>query len=163
MYRVSALLLALVLAAPASARQRAPNAAAAAQPAAHAYADANAAAMPAASAPASRFSENFYVCLDGAGDANAEVVTCVKDESALFDARRNSAFGAALKRMSPPERVRLRDSERRWTEVRDTDCALVRDWYEGREGAGLGEAYCRLHMAEARVAFLQRFLYPVGR
>lgn len=86
-----------------------------------------AATTQAQDAKASGARPSYAACLDKSGGVTAAMQDCMGEEYAYQDKRLNRAYQALLKKLSPAEREKLRDEERRWIAQRDEKCVVDPD------------------------------------
>jgi uncharacterized protein YecT (DUF1311 family) len=104
--------------------------------------------------PARSLSANeAIVRCDRAGGGNMEMMACVAEILDREDARLNWAYKAAMSRLPPPQRVSLRNAQRRWIRDRDVECAK-----EGGDfaQAGIYVTMCHVRLTETRADELER-------
>ena len=97
----------------------------------------------------------FRSCIEAAGGRQAGLAACAADEAARADRALNAAYARVRARLSPADRVKLRDAERRWLVRRDTTCRRTyRAERPGQNAAALFEL-CMADQASARTAALR--------
>jgi len=103
--------------------------------------------------PARSLSANEAIkrCSD-ASYGNEDMTFCVSQFLDREDARLNRAYQAAMARLSPPQRVSLRNAQRRWIRDRDAECNSSGE--DLRSGSDI--TMCHLRLTERRADELER-------
>lgn len=63
-------------------------------------------------------------CMDASGGVTSAMLECMASETALHDARLNSAYSQALTSLADESRRQLRSAQRLWLKYRSAECAL---------------------------------------
>jgi uncharacterized protein YecT (DUF1311 family) len=89
----------------------------------------------------------------GLGGGNMEIRACVGEILDREDLRLNRAYQASMARLSPPQRVSLRNAQRRWIRDRDAECGAENEEFAQ---SGIYVAICHVRLTEARADELER-------
>ena len=89
-------------------------------------------------------------CLQGSGsDTTTSMVECVDSEVKVWDDLLNADYQSLLKAVPAPAAESVRQAQRNWVALRDADCKVPYDIYEGGTIARIDSVSCVLgHTAE---------------
>jgi uncharacterized protein YecT (DUF1311 family) len=95
--------------------------------------------------------------LSGEGGTTAGMVRCTGEEAAAWDDALNTAYTALHDSLNASQAAALREAQRAWIALRDTDCSYLASYFEGGSMAQIEHANCVLHKTAERTIELQRW------
>jgi uncharacterized protein YecT (DUF1311 family) len=88
-------------------------------------------------------------------DSTTEMVQCVDTETKAWDDLLNADYQRVLNAVGDKAKEAIRQAERAWIALRDADCGVPYEIYEGGTMARLGGASCLLDHTAERVLQLR--------
>ncbi|WP_420468447.1 lysozyme inhibitor LprI family protein [Panacagrimonas sp.] len=105
----------------------------------------------------SLLTKQFSLCMDNSGGVTAAMLDCVTTETAIQDARLNSAYRKLRGQLSDARKAQLLATQRIWIQFRDANCGFYAD-PEGGTMAAVSGSDCVLQATASRAKELERFL-----
>jgi uncharacterized protein YecT (DUF1311 family) len=91
-------------------------------------------------------------CLEGGGaESTTAMVECMHRETEIWDGLLNADYDALLKGVPAPAAASIRQAQRAWIALRDADCKVPYDIFEGGTIARIDGASCLLNHTGERV------------
>lgn len=103
------------------------------------------------------FTPKFSTCMDQSGGVTGAMLSCIRAETAIQDARLNTAYQAFREQLSEARRLELRTVQRLWIKYRDANCGFYAD-PEGGSLATVMSNDCVLQETASRAIELERFI-----
>lgn len=122
-------------------------------------------ATPAGAAEAPTTSE-FTACMDGSGGVHPDMMDCIADETARWDAVLNQSYKKLSGALEAPGKAALKDAQRKWIAFRDAECNLAYMAAGGDEGgqmAPLAANDCMMSLTAIRASELTTYLEAAGQ
>jgi len=89
------------------------------------------------------------------GETTAGMIQCTQREIKAWDALLNTEYKQLLDKLQPKSAERIRAAQRAWIKMRDGDCGLSYETFEGGTIAGVIAAGCMLDRTATRALQLQ--------
>jgi len=110
---------------------------------------------PISSDALSQQNASFDACMNDAAGVSSEMLACGKAEISLWDARLNKAYAFLLIRLSPSETKRLRNDQRKWLELHNSEIRRLAENPENGSSAFLESQAFELEDLSQRVLMLE--------
>jgi uncharacterized protein YecT (DUF1311 family) len=94
-------------------------------------------------------------CLASGSDSTTSMVECVDHEIKIWDDLLNADYQILLKVLPAPAAESVRQAQRNWVALRDADCKVPYDIYEGGTIARIDSVNCVLGRTAERVLQLR--------
>ncbi len=105
--------------------------------------------------PNVRFSTDYERCV-AQDNSHAHMENCLQQERDRAENELNATWRAALTRLPPARRLRLRSEERQWIARREQACDAIYQEMNNGNGAGQAEMSCYASYAIQRTTELHR-------
>lgn len=102
------------------------------------------------------YSNDYWVCLEGANGGYAGIHACEADELESQDRILNRIYKILMLELTPPERTTLRQEERNWIAERDKSCERLAAPEKGGELFYIVHTGCILRATAERRAYLEQ-------
>jgi len=90
------------------------------------------------------------------GETTAGMITCTGRETEAWDALLNIEYQRLIEQLGGKGTDKMRDAQRAWITMRDGDCALAYETFEGGTIAGVIAAGCMLDRTATRTLQLRK-------
>lgn len=114
--------------------------------------------LPLVTCQGATLTKEFNRCMDKSGGVTIEMHDCLDAEHGRQDRRLNMDYQALMAGMAPPEKIRLRQSERQWLTHRKSKCAHAGDAHAGGTLQGIEIHSCFVNETADRADVLERLL-----
>jgi uncharacterized protein YecT (DUF1311 family) len=104
-----------------------------------------------------RCTKEYRSCIENAGGVTSEIQTCQSKEEETQEARLNTSYQRALKKLTPERKKELREVQKRWLTYRDAAARFYVD--TGLSGYKISSSDQRLHLTAERVKELDGIDY----